>query len=291
MKEGLTLAGFLVAPAFVCANSGYNSIKQQMITAGALLNRLTTLSIGMAQPVGKILLMTFFIYLYYNIGKKQIFRLSRPVARYLVLARRNSQHDLENLVELIVAGISHFAFCIFLIWFTGLTLADLGLYVNPSLMILGIILGVGEMVLSSLLCRVTIEIVRIVAPKNAPVGLRDWLTVSRAGWMRHHIKTAIILPLPVALCCSSLNVIGEEIVFRGVMLHYFQALGVVQSVLVATLLFAAMQTFLMPSWHAALFPAIGALVMGIVHGCLYITVPCLPPLIVAHVAFFAFSIL
>lgn len=51
-------------------------------------------------------------------------------------------------------------------------------------------------------------------------------------------------------------------------------------------LFVGIQVFNMPSWRAAMFPVLGALVVGVVHGALYLAVPDITPLIVAHFVLF-----
>ena len=57
------------------------------------------------------------------------------------------------------------------------------------------------------------------------------------------------------------------------------------------MLFIAVQVFNMPSWHSAMFAVLGALVIGLVHGGLYLAVPNLLPLIIAHMVTFAVSVL
>ena len=83
---------------------------------------------------------------------------------------------------------------------------------------------------------------------------------------------------------------SEEIVFRGITQNYFLSYGNVTAALISLILFVYMQTFLMPSGLSAMFPVVGAFVMGAVHSYLHMKVPFLLPLIIAHMIFFVMSI-
>ena len=84
---------------------------------------------------------------------------------------------------------------------------------------------------------------------------------------------------------------AEETVFRGILIPYFNQDSVIISVIISTALFILMQAFHMPSLLSALFPMIGATVMGIVHGILFINNPSIIPLIIAHLSFFIFTLI
>jgi hypothetical protein len=231
---------------------------------------------------------------YYDFGKRGLFALSKNFAGGTALARKYPIHHLNNTVELLVVGVSHVVLCAALTGLSGYGVKDLGLTGGPELVwliALGVPLGVGEMVLSALVCRVILEVLLVLAPANTPTGLQGWLTVSRGGWLRHYMRTVAILPLPIALALTCVNVAAEEFVFRALMLNYFESYGAIAAVALSTFFFALMQTFLMPSWRNAFFPVVGALVMGGIHGTLFMLVPSLVPLIVAHVVFFTFAIL
>jgi membrane protease YdiL (CAAX protease family) len=240
----------------------------------------------------RILTAALFVYAYYDYGKRALFTICKRLAARLPLAKKHPLHHIDNAVELLAVGVSHIALCALLTVVLGLDARALGFTATPALallILLGVPLGIGEMVLSALLCRAILQTLLVVAPANAPSDLQGWLTVSRGGWMRHYVRTVEILPMFVTLPLTCLNVGAEEFVFRGLMLNYFSALGPVIAIVLATAFFALMQTFLMPSWTNALFPVVGALVMGVTHGVLFTLVPCLPPLIVAHLVFFAFA--
>lgn len=74
-------------------------------------------------------------------------------------------------------------------------------------------------------------------------------------------------------------------------LELFRPSGFAIAFTASLVLFVAMQVFFMASWRAAMFPVVGALVMGVVHGLLAWRVPHLLPLVVAHIVFFLFAVL
>jgi membrane protease YdiL (CAAX protease family) len=162
--------------------------------------------------------------------------------------------------------------------------------IQPALLICGVLLGVGDMGLSTFLCNVGIHVANEIAPADGPSRLDQWLVVARGGWMRYYLRTMDLAPLPFALLSILLYVAVEEIVFRGVLINYLQPLGAVVATVLSALLFAVVQVFHMPGWRAAMFPVIGALVVGVLHGALYIAVPNLIPLILAHLVFLVVSL-
>jgi membrane protease YdiL (CAAX protease family) len=152
-------------------------------------------------------------------------------------------------------------------------------------------LGVTEMTLSSFLCFLAIKAAMLVRLRTVPSELKDWLTMARAGWMRHHLRTIEIAPLPLTGALILLQVGSEELVFRGVMINVFQPAGAALAVGASVVLFTLMQAFQMPTWYSAMFPMVGAFVMGIVHGVLFLLVPDILPLIVAHLSFLGFAVI
>jgi hypothetical protein len=83
----------------------------------------------------------------------------------------------------------------------------------------------------------------------------------------------------------------EEIIFRSVLVSAALPLGRVAAVATSTLFFSLVQTLHMPSWRSGFFPVIGALVTGTIHGTLFVLVPEIWPLIMAHVILFVAGVL
>jgi len=191
------------------------------------------------------------------------------------------------MVGLALVGTSQLGFCLLLIWIGQLDLAQLGLTrVHPALIFYGILLGIGEMALSSLLGNVGMRIAMVFVPEKVPAELKDWLAIARGGWMREYLRTAEIMPLPLAFLPIILYVAVEETIFRAVLLSIFLPAGNAWALGASIILFALVQIFNMSSWSGAMFPVMGALVIGFLHGSLFLAVPEIVPLIVAHVAFF-----
>lgn len=239
----------------------------------------------------RMVLMIAMLAGYYWVAVGRLGQLSRPLAGWTGLGKRYPQRDISAVVNLPVAGIAQAVFAILLIVVTGTSpssFVEVGL--QPVLLIYGVALGIGEMALSTFLCNAGIALALALSPRAEAASQADWLTIAKGGWSRFYLRTIAILPLPAAALTILLYVAGEEVIFRGVLIPYFSPFGDVVAVLAATLLFAAVQTFHMPSWRAAMFPVIGAVVMGVVHGSLFIAVPNLIPLIVAHLIFLIVAI-
>ncbi len=157
-------------------------------------------------------------------------------------------------------------------------------------LIYGILLGIACMGVSGLCCKLAVQLIGSLNKSNK-WDLKTWLTVARGGWIKHHLQSLEILPIYLSLLVLIMQVGSEEVIFRGILLNYFMPCGKVVAFFTSLILFIGMQAFLMNRWQAAIFPMIGAAVMGFIHSILYIQVPILWPLVVAHVAFFLFSVL
>ena len=76
--------------------------------------------------------------------------------------------------------------------------------------------------------------------------------------------------------------------FRGMALTFLRPNGPIVAIVGSTFLFIAVQFTGMPSWFSALPAACGAVVVGLVHGYLFWSVPTILPLLVAHLVYFLF---
>jgi Type II CAAX prenyl endopeptidase Rce1-like len=169
-------------------------------------------------------------------------------------------------------------------------------YCDPVLILLGVVLGIGEMGLSTLLGFAAIVAVDSLqkwskkeprtASQRPVVEGTDWSTTARGGWMQYYLKAITILPRPVGVASVLLYVFFEEGVFRGVVLGSLAPFGWAPALGISVALFMIVQTFHTPGWRTAIFPVIGALVLGIVNGALFLTVPKIMPLALAHASFF-----
>ncbi len=241
----------------------------------------------------KLILSIIFIILFYKYLKDLIYYQSGRIAIYLGLTHYYTYEMSKGVIELPIIVIAHGLFCLFLIKMTGLNLTTLGLVPIPafSLLAYGLLLGLGVMGTSALIGRFYIEFLRYFFKKKYPQDLRNWLAMARSGWIRHYFHTLEVLPIPLALFITLGQVCAEEIVFRGVVINVFLNDGKYIALTISVILFMCMQVFHMPNRVSAVFPMIGALVMGLVGGFLYLHIHTLIPLIIAHITFFAVAVL
>lgn len=255
--------------------------------------------------LSKLTIIIFIMIAYYHYIKSFLIDYSRTVARFLCLTPYFPKQDIEGAIELILIALSHMAFCFVLLKlmpdnslnFGFFHLYDLSIFLSYdqyfqtlTLFTYSVLLGVGCMGLSGLLCKICIQLIQTFKPKFS-YQLKTWLTFSRGGWIKHHLQSMQLLPLYVSLLILIMQVGSEEIIFRGIIFNYFMPFGKGTAFVTSIGLFVMMQAFLMHRWQSAIFPMIGALVMGIVHSILYIITPLLWPLVVAHISFFLFSII
>lgn len=229
---------------------------------------------------------------YYKWGKTYLFKLAPAASRYAGLTRFYPLATATGIMELTLAALSHVLLCILFILISGIEYGALGLFTfEPMMLLYGVLLGAGTMATSSLISRGVMETGRMLLPQRVvPRDLQDWLILSRAGWLRHHMHAAQTLPRPIWLLIILLQVGSEELMFRGIFLNFYGSYNHFVALAMSTMLFVYMQTFLMPSWLSAMFPAIGGLVLGVVHGFLYLEHHSLLPLVVAHVTFFILAV-
>ncbi len=129
---------------------------------------------------------------------------------------------------------------------------------------------------------------RSVAFLDAVAGRRSpaWSGVAKGGWIQMYFKTIEVLPIPWGAFAVFAYIAFEECIFRGFMVGILLPVGPYCAVVGSTILFAGYQIFHTPGWRTALFPILGASVVGIVHGVLYIESSNIIPLIIAHSCFF-----
>ncbi|MEU1330392.1 CPBP family glutamic-type intramembrane protease [Streptomyces sp. NPDC005865] len=253
----------------------------------------------------RVLVLVTVVIVYYWLGKALLFRAVRRLAAVTrVGPARWGTAQRADVFELAAAGASHVVVVAVLLAVSGIgpgiLVGGLG---RPELLALGALLGVGELAIGSLLCRALIEVrlaggggggggsVRSRAREDHGMSLRSWLGRSRGGWIRHHLTALKVLPLWAALGLTGVQVASEELVFRGIALAWLRDAGPAVALTTSIVLFVVMQAFFMSSWRGAMFPVVGGVVMGVVHGLVFWAVPDVAPLVVAHVVFFVFAVI
>jgi len=228
---------------------------------------------------------------FYNYFKGFIFKLAPTLAQKSSLIQHHPFTQVVGTIELAIVAVCHVIFCVSLLFIFKVDIRAVFLDVTVSDCFYGVLIGIGIVGVSILCCTLAIKIIETVAKDKAPNTLDGWFAISHAGWVRHHKHTIKILPVFFSLLIITLQIGSEETIFRCVLLHQFSPLGMQKAFFIATLLFVYMQTFHMPSLLSAMFPIIGATIMGIVHGLLYIDHPSMVPLILSHLTFFLFTVI
>lgn len=243
----------------------------------------------MSKAVADGVISAAILILYYKFVLVAVQNRLVPVALGAVLnrdaSRRHAVGDLENVVTLVISVVLQMALLAVLLLATSVGTAPLSLDHLPlALLALGAVLGLGEMLLGSLLGLLAIKFSLAFPRVGNP--LAHWRVVLNSGWMRLFNTTMKVLPTPLAIPVVVLYVGVEELIIRGVVLVALLPLGPVPAIAISTAIFVAYQVFNLPSWRVALFPVLGALVMGPIHGMLYVAVPNVWPLVAAHVSYF-----
>jgi hypothetical protein len=213
-----------------------------------------------------------------------------PVMRWslawLRLAARRPMREVEATEKLLAAGIAQLLLAVVLLVGAGVGPADLvGPGIEPVILAAAIGLGFAELALTSLLCATTLEFATLM--RGDWRTAEEWEAESRGGWMSYFLLTARAAPSALAFASIALYVVMEEVIFRGILIEALAPAGMSVAIGVSAVLFVTVQAFAMPSRRAALFPMVGAAVVGPVHGIIFWHVRDVLPLALAHLAYFA----
>jgi hypothetical protein len=232
------------------------------------------------------------ILIYYGFAGTRVNALiTRQVLDRTELVRHYGRIEVTGVIRLIVAGSLQLLFVLALCVSHAV---DWHLLVprvfQPLLLCYGVVLGIAEMSFGSFICNLAIHLSQLIYSARRSADRNLWFVAIEGGWMRGFLKTIDIVPMPFALGPIILYVAMEETVFRAVIINTVAPWGQVAAVSISTGFFVLVQAFHMPSWRSAMFPILGASVMGPVHGMLFIAVPDVLPLIVAHLTMFMIAI-
>ena len=227
---------------------------------------------------------------YYGVVANRFTASAGRIADYLYRIprfRKYARYDLESVIRLGVAGIGQLLFMLALLLFTRIEPAQLAQRpFDPYWLLYGVLLGIGETCFASFAVAILIEGAMLWFPRQVPARLEDWQQVFAGGWMQTLLKTEELVPLPLALVLIGLYVAVEEIIFRGILITWFRPDDPLLALGISLLLFVVYQVFNMPSLQNAIAPLCGALLIGCVHGLLFLAVPEIVPLILAHCVLF-----
>lgn len=246
----------------------------------------------------QVTLVAVLVAVYYG----RVVRLvGEPMARQLLgLANERSTWvktlslaDVDGVTRLLLAGILQAGFLVALVAVAPLDWGDfLPSGLDPVLVLLGVLLGVAEAAMATQLAFLASRVADALQRRGQRMTLEAWLAVGRGGWMRYYLRTAAVAPAPLLVGATGLYVIGEELIFRGVVVGTaLPVFGTAAAVCLSVVLFVVAQVFYTPGWRTALFPMVGAFAVGLVHACLIVAVPDITPLVVAHLTMFLVTVL
>jgi membrane protease YdiL (CAAX protease family) len=208
--------------------------------------------------------------------------------RWLKLDSRRSVREVAAIEKLAAATAAQLVFAAGLLVGFGIAPDTIfGRDLNGAILLGAVALGFAELALTSVICTTIVEVAALRTRSGRDAGAADWQRRGRGGWMGYFLLTARAAPTPFAVVTIGLYVAVEEVIFRGVVIQVFAGVGALAAIGVSTACFVAAQAFGMPSRRAALFPMVGAAIVGIVHGVVFWHVRDVVPLAVAHMSFFA----
>lgn len=232
-----------------------------------------------------VVIVVYYRYLLDYVRSTAVAKLTGVVAERTDFGRKHALEDIENLVTLSVSILMQAGLFVLLCVTTSFNFETLRPKASPVLLGYGALLGLAEMAFASFLGLLAMKITMAIAPA-APTRMHHWYVLANSGWMRLFNKAQDLLPKWQSLVLVAAYITVEELIYRGVVLEVLTPLGSFWAILISTLVFTGYQAFNIPTWRAAMFPVLGALVVGIVHGLLFMLVPDLWPLVVAHIVFF-----
>jgi hypothetical protein len=234
------------------------------------------------------LLASIFVAFYGGVFRFALLNVT-PLTRVVLrstLFRQRTIAELESVIRVNFGVLLQLAFCLVLMGVTGIAAADLySLKFDPILILYGMALGIGEAGLATLLAYIVVQLGLLLFPRRTPRSSEEWISLARSGWVRVFSQAAGASPR-LAIILTLLYIMVEETVFRGVVLLLLQDWHPYAAVAGSVVLFASVQVFRMPSWQSAVFPVIGAMVVGLIHAALFMAVPNLLPIVIAHWVFF-----
>ncbi|MBB5342004.1 type II CAAX prenyl endopeptidase Rce1 family protein [Tunturiibacter gelidoferens] len=235
----------------------------------------------------KILLLSGIILSFYRWVSPMLLN---PFRRWMTipsLEARFPTRDVYAAVRLVAAAILQAAFFFALLWmFHPVIHISVRKDLNIATLLLASILGISEMAVVTLLGFSVMQGVAL-ADRWAGRGSPNWSAVARGGWIQMYFKTIEVLPKPLGHLSVLLYIAFEECIFRVIVIGVIGPTSSLAGLAFSTGLFVYYQKFHTPGWRTAIFPMLGALIVGVVHGLLYNAVPNLFALVVAHSTFFA----
>lgn len=231
----------------------------------------------------RLLISFLSIITYYHYFKILLRYPAYCLARLLQLTKTNTLEESKGAVGFILVIVSHVFFALILCFALDIKFQQLGFsFPGFKLILLGMFLGLGLAGTSMIICLLIVKLIAFFTQFTE----EQVMLALPGGWLKSYEYIKVIAPPYIFMPAIVLQLTCEEIIFRGIFINYFINFGVLYTIITSTLLFALMQIFLIPTIRGALFPVIGALLMGMVHGYLFLVIDSLWPLVFSHMIFF-----
>jgi len=150
-----------------------------------------------------LLIVMIIVPLYYSVVDSRITALSKPLLLVMWMPRAYSYREGRSLWRLGLASSAQLVFLSCLVVLTGVGASHAFQAPLRSIhLIYGVLLGIGEMGLSSFLCHVVVKAIMTLAPSWGPNSMQEWITIARGGWMREYLN-ALDKDADNVLCTTS----------------------------------------------------------------------------------------
>lgn len=229
------------------------------------------------------LFASFMVGIYYYAFKKSLPWPAKYLACKFKLTKKYSFEEAKGSIGFILVVLSHIVFVLLLVVLLKTSKTQLGLQMATlENLFVGFILGLGLAGTSMLLCLFMVKVFACFSFYSE----RDFMLALPSGWLRSYENLKKLTPIYISYPLIFMQLSCEELVFRGIFLTDFIKFGMMKAVFGSMVLFTVMQLFLMPTLRGALFPVVGAILMGLVHGFLFLSLHSLWPFIISHSVFF-----
>lgn len=231
----------------------------------------------------KLVCLFCLIVAYYHYFKKLLHYPAYYFATRLKLTKKYSVEEAKGAVGFILVVMSHGLFAMLLIFMLDISYTQLGCSL-PELKyaVYGLLLGLGLAGTAMIICLFVIKAWSALSQTTE----QQMMAALPGGWLKSYAYVKLVTPAWIYLPAILLQLSCEELIFRSIFINYLLSLGYFFSIMVSALFFTGMQIFLMATLRGALFPVLGALLIGIVHGYLFLIINSIWPFIISHSIFF-----
>jgi hypothetical protein len=217
--------------------------------------------------------LTLYYCFYVRTDTKLVVQVSEALVKYVSAPYQ----VVENTVKLGFAGFMQLCLFILLsliIQYPLNALLELKVSVLASLG-WGVLLGIGEF-------GIALALTELIAPPPLDGASKPMVR----GWMRQYRDAFRLQPFLVGLPLTLFYILGEELIFRALFIWACRGWSDVLALVVSTSAFVIAQFPAMTRFEHGIAPAVGAIVVGISHGILFLQHGDIVTLSIAHCTMF-----